>query len=197
MAARATVTVASRQLAPRNKPSAMQDSKGRTKKRKRTKQSQPRSLAVGSGYDGNSHETRIGDWFRRQCDFVIGTESPPPSSRLQLTGLDDQQRSAALSALEKFGLVHFTDVALPSDFLAELRSRASELSEQIENALARRGIQYQHSCAHSTAARAIEDTHSFKFKEVASRCLGRLDIRHGMQSEPFTDGLLTHNPRWR
>ena len=67
----------------------------------------------------------------------------------------------------------------------------------MEDALARRGIQYQHGSAHSAAARSIEASHSFKFEEVASRCLGRLDIRHGMQSAPFSDGLLTHNPFWR
>jgi hypothetical protein len=165
-------------------------------KRKRKKQSQLQRAAhsVGTARTGQASGVDPG---RRRPQFVIGDERPAPSSQFQLVGLDDQQRGVALAALEKFGLVHFTDVTLPLDFLAVLQSRAYELSTQIEGALARQGIQYQHRSAHSDAARAIEDNHSFKFKEVASRCLGRLDIRYGMQSKPFSDGLLTHNPCWR
>jgi|EP01046_Picozoa_sp_COSAG06_P020915 hypothetical protein len=168
-----------------------------SRKRKRAKKTRgPAAAATSAATPVALGETAQGLQLRHR-PFVLGADRPAPPTRLQLSGLDDEQRSAALAALEEFGLVHLTDVALPSDFLAALRSRASALSEQVEEALARRGIQYQHGSAHSSAARAVEHDQSFKFKEVASRCLGRLDIRHGMQTGAFADDLLTHNPRWR
>ena len=177
----------------------MQDPGGapaaRKRKRKRKRPLQLQTAAHSIGVTSSAHQGVVDGRPRPQ--FVVGDDRPAPSTRMQLVGLDDRQRGVALAALEKFGLVHFTDVTLPLDFLAVLQSRASELSTQIEDALVRRGIRYQHNSAHSDAARAIEDSHSFKFEEVASRCLGRLDIRHGLQSKPFSDGLLTHNPFWR
>jgi hypothetical protein len=47
------------------------------------------------------------------------------------------------------------------------------------------------------ARQAFERQHSFRFAEVASRCLGRLDIRRGLAQPPFSDALLSHNPAWR
>lgn len=40
---------------------------------------------------------------------------------------------------------------------------------------------------------ALEQEHSFQYDEVASRCLGRLDIRHGMQIPPFSQQCVISN----
>ena len=39
-----------------------------------------------------------------------------------------------------------------------------------------------------------EEDYSFSFAEVASRCLGRLDIRYGMNQPPFTSPQVLNNP---
>ena len=79
----------------------------------------------------------------------------------------------------------------------ELRTAAARSSDRIQTELRARGVRYRlDAAAHTERARALEHDRSFRYAEVASRCLGRLDIRHGLQSPPFTDPLLTHNPTW-
>jgi hypothetical protein len=139
-----------------------------------------------------------------------GGDSPAalPASRLQLVGLGPDSLSRALGLLSSHGMVVLGPATLPADFLRELKSKADEISEEVTGALQQRGIPYQMSVgnrANSTAAgdalsgsaQAFERRHSFRFVEVASRCLGRLDIRHGLQHPPFSDALLSHNPAWR
>ena len=130
-----------------------------------------------------------------------------PASRLQLVGIGPDSLSRALGLLSSHGMVVLGPSTLPADYLRSLKTKADEISEEVTSALERRGIAYQLSPGqrgtgngvgvHSGSAQAFERRHSFRFAEVASRCLGRLDIRHGLLHPPFSDELLSHNPAWR
>ena len=129
--------------------------------------------------------------------YTVGSDQPPPPTAVQLRGLAPAEQRQAGRLLRESGLVHFTDALLPQDFLAQLRTAAARSSDRIQTELRARGVRYRlDAAAHTGRARALEHDRSFRYAEVASRCLGRLDIRHGLQSPPFTDPLLTHNPTW-
>ncbi len=65
-------------------------------------------------------------------------------------------------------------------------SRLGELN--IETAVSRR---LKRMVLNETA-----QTSNFKFQEVSSRCLGRLDVRYGMDSYPFSDPRILENSPW-
>lgn len=41
-----------------------------------------------------------------------------------------------------------------------------------------------------------QQTQPFAFSDVASRCRGRIDIRHGLDRQPFSDAALVQHPGW-
>lgn len=72
------------------------------------------------------------------------------------------------------------------EILDALSERANQLQEEICGELDKRNIAWR--CGQKDAPE------EFRFREVASRCNGRMDSRHGTQDPPFTDKLLMENP---
>jgi hypothetical protein len=139
---------------------------------------------------------------------VSGSGGPrlPPATRMELAGLEAGPLARAVRLLGTHGMVVLGPATLPADFLRSLKLAADGVADEVQQALHRRGIPYQvgdgegdgggDGQAHTQSARTFERRHSFRFAEVASRCLGRLDIRHGLDHPPFSDPLLSHNPVW-
>ena len=118
------------------------DAAAEGRKRKRAKKNKDRSAASAMP-DGSSPQEQPLRRHQSGPAFAVGSHAAAPATRMQLAGLDDSEFTSAVTALEEYGLVHFTDVALPLDFLTLLRSEAAALSDQIETALRGKGIQYQ------------------------------------------------------
>ena len=106
------------------------------RKRKRAKRRKDRASASAvPALGGSSSACGSGTQPGAAAAFAVGSHAAAPATSIQLTGLDNSAFASAATALEEHGLVHFTDVALPLEFLTELRSTASALSDQIETAL--------------------------------------------------------------
>eukprot|EP01047_Picozoa_sp_COSAG01_P087715 COSAG01_NODE_20307_length_960_cov_1.232288_1_plen_259_part_10 len=120
----------------------------------------------------------------------------PPATRMELAGLEAGPLARAVRLLGTHGMVVLGPATLPADFLRSLKLAADGVADEVQQALHRRGIPYQvgegegdgggGGQAHTQSARTFERRHSFRFAEVASRCLGRLDIRHGLDHPPFS-----------
>ena len=121
-----------------------------------------------------------------------------PAAGGRLTGLAAPQLEAACGLLESHGVVALGPAVLPAELLARLAGAAARLSGEVQAELRARGIPFEAAAGAggpaAAASRALERNHSFKFHEVASRCLGRLDIRHRTDAAPFDDPLLVSNP---
>lgn len=84
--------------------------------------------------------------------------------------------------------------------MAQLTSQAANIESQICHRLTEKGNIFHvadESASISTCAsekgRAIEQSHSFQYNEVASRCLGRLDVRYKMNEKPFNEDEVVSN----
>lgn len=96
-----------------------------------------------------------------------------------------------------------SDISLiPSEIMSAMETEALNIISMICKKLTEKGIVYHakevaakqsfQSCSADNYLQQ-EQQHSFKFDEVASRCLGRLDIRHNMSKEPFNHKEIVDN----
>ena len=69
----------------------------------------------------------------------------------------------------------------PSSLIDELSSKAKQIQQEICTRLTEKKIEF-------TNSKSI-----FRFHEVASRCKGRLDVRHGTSSSPFSNPSVISN----
>ena len=83
---------------------------------------------------------------------------------------------------------HGQSTILPKETLQALEKRASSIEREICSRLDKKGIVWEVKSDDVLDQKSleIEKQHSFHYHEVASRCLGRLDIRHGMDQKPFS-----------
>lgn len=89
-----------------------------------------------------------------------------------------------------------TNATFSTDFLQTLSKRSEEIEREVCDRLDAKNIKWRVSIGNDTSALSsldIEGKNYFKFQEVASRCLGRLDVRRGTNSYPFNDPQLTQN----
>ncbi len=107
---------------------------------------------------------------------------------------------------------HENNMIVPKDTMESLSLQAMKIEAQICQRLDEENIIYHisnesngesssqnatvdmdiHSCK-SAENREKEQNHSFQYHEVASRCLGRLDIRYKMDKEPFNQPQVISN----
>jgi hypothetical protein len=97
------------------------------------------------------------------------------------------------SLFRKQGVI-ILESLLPGDkLLKDLQSKAetvqSEVCRCLDAKLGRDSYRppTRIKSAGGTQAKSKDKDSSFRFQEVASRCLGRLDIRHGMDQPPFSN----------
>jgi hypothetical protein len=124
-----------------------------------------------------------------------------------------EQTVSAHKCLKKSGFVILKSPSCPSSsstmippsLLCAMYGKAEEIQEIITARLNALNISYSNRTLFQTYTvksdkrRMIaeaEASSSFKFREVSSRCFGRLDIRYGMQEPPFTDPVLKENAPW-
>eukprot|EP01051_Picozoa_sp_SAG22_P015614 SAG22_NODE_2068_length_3054_cov_2.135025_1_plen_271_part_10 len=117
----------------------------------------------------------------------------------RVCGLGAAGLETAAGLLEDAGMVALGPAVLPTPLLQRLAAASAALSAEVQAKLRAAGIPFEAEAeggAAAAASLALERRHSFKFHEVASRCLGRLDIRHQTDRAPFDDPLLVSNPVW-
>lgn len=91
---------------------------------------------------------------------------------------------------------------ISSSVMTSMKRKATYIQQKICNKLDEKNIVYHvketdakrdiHSCTTESHLKQ-EQKHCFKFDEVASRCLGRLDIRYKMSEEPFRNAEVIDN----
>ena len=98
--------------------------------------------------------------------------------------------------------LNFGKQIFDGSFLSILKDHATAITDEICLQLDRLNLFYRNSpnAEMMTSRRAkakiieYENQYNFKYKEVSSRCFGRLDIRYKLDSHPFTSPLLAqHN----
>ena len=89
---------------------------------------------------------------------------------------------------------------LEHEHMRSLKTQAGKIEDQICTKLNQKGnifhVSEKSSSANSCISeenRKMEQDHSFRYHEVASRCLGRLDVRYKMDEAPFNDPRLVSN----
>jgi hypothetical protein len=84
---------------------------------------------------------------------------------------------------------------IPRQTLEALATEAKTIEGEICNRLDEKGKLWQvgNNDVCDMKSLELEQTHSFQYDEVASRCLGRLDIRHGMERPPFSQQSVISN----
>lgn len=121
-----------------------------------------------------------------------------------------EQTVSANKCLKKSGFVILkspssSSAVIPPSLLRTMYAKAEKIQERITARLDILNITYSNSTLFKTytvksdTRRIIaeaEASNSFKFREVSSRCFGRLDIRYGMKEYPFTDPLLNEKAPW-
>jgi len=80
-------------------------------------------------------------------------------------------------------IVRSNDRMIGKELMKTLTTKSSAIEDDICGKLKEKG--------HSFLASA--DNPNFKYDEVASRCLGRLDIRYNMDAQPFNDDKVVSN----
>lgn len=96
------------------------------------------------------------------------------------------------------------DQMIEKSHLNLMTKEAERIQEQICERLTQKGILFQvpsskndnSSTCHSNSEKEsldLEKNHSFQFYEVASRCLGRLDVRYKMNESPFNEEQVVSN----
>jgi ectoine hydroxylase-related dioxygenase (phytanoyl-CoA dioxygenase family) len=80
---------------------------------------------------------------------------------------------------------------IPSSIMTSMQNQSSYIEQKICNKLDEKGIVYH--VEETEAKRDIHACSTKKFDEVASRCLGRLDIRYKMSEEPFSNTEVVDN----
>ncbi len=81
--------------------------------------------------------------------------------------------------------------------LDSLSAKAKQIEDDICIRLRKEGRIWRAKDQEETTAQKndqLEMKSAFRYHEVASRCLGRLDIRYGMDQEPFSTGSVVDNP---
>jgi hypothetical protein len=73
---------------------------------------------------------------------------------------------------------------VPRKILEAIATRADEIEQQVCSALDARGIQWRDGGG---------ETEMFRFHEIASRCAGRMDLRHETSTPPFSDPTIVEN----
>jgi hypothetical protein len=111
--------------------------------------------------------------------------TPSPSDLTFAVEADwlEEDLSAAVEAVFKHGVVHLDGAVVPDTLLLKIRKQAAQLCEETCRALDALGIDYR------------TQTQPFSFREAASRCRGRVDVRHPfLANAPFNDARLVANP---
>ena len=91
---------------------------------------------------------------------------------------------------------------ISASMMTSMKRQAGYIEEKICNKLDEKNIVYHveetyatrdiHACSTENHLKQ-EQQHCFKFDEVASRCLGRLDVRYKMSEEPFSNAEVVEN----
>ena len=81
-------------------------------------------------------------------------------------------------------IIRSNDRMIEKELMKSLTTKSSAIEDEICSKLKGKG--------HAFLASADDSTH-FKYSEVASRCLGRLDIRYSMDAQPFNDDKVVSN----
>jgi len=101
-------------------------------------------------------------------------------------------------------IIKSKDRMIARNCMQSLTSQSAMIEDQVCTRLKKKGNVFHvseeesgaadniHSCA-SAENREIEQNHSFLYHEVASRCLGRLDIRYKMDEAPFNQNEVVSN----
>jgi hypothetical protein len=97
-------------------------------------------------------------------------------------------------------IIKSNDRMIAKNHMKSLTSQAGVIEDQICSRLKEKGNIFHvsegstsiDSCI-SEKNRKMEQNHSFQYNEVASRCLGRLDIRYKMNEPPFSEDEVVSN----
>ncbi len=86
---------------------------------------------------------------------------------------------------------------LPVELLQAMREESDKIEKVICSRLGELNIETSVSRRlKRMVLNETAQTSNFKFQEVSSRCLGRLDVRYGMDSYPFSDPRILENSPW-
>jgi hypothetical protein len=113
------------------------------------------------------------------------------TSRLFVSHAEHSFHGAGVLILQKGGNI------FSKKLLKTLRHNATAIEQDVCQRLDQVGKPWQVTTeeeAGSAASRLLEQDHCFQYQEVASRCLGRLDIRHRMDQPPFNAPDVVANP---
>ena len=124
------------------------------------------------------------DRFNRHGFVCLDPSSDSPSS----------SHSSHASIIDQDLLQAMWEAAVEID--KEVSSRLKELDICFSNETLTTVSKGMHT-TRSERSRLIEEAEmnsSFKFLEISSRCFGRLDIKYGMDKEPFDDKRLKEHP---
>lgn len=113
------------------------------------------------------------------------------TSRLFVSHAEHSFHSSGVLILQKDGNI------FSKKLLKTLRQNATTIEQDVCQRLDQVGKPWQVTTAEeagSAASRQLEQDHCFQYQEVASRCLGRLDIRHRMDQPPFNAPDVVANP---
>eukprot|EP00045_Choanoeca_perplexa_P009088 m.85859 g.85859 ORF g.85859 m.85859 type:complete len:276 (-) comp14743_c0_seq3:1818-2645(-) len=96
---------------------------------------------------------------------------------------DTDELQLAAEALFRHGVVHLSSNLLDTTTITKLRTNIDRVCDETIAQLDRLGVDY------------CNQQEPFSYKEAASRCRGRVDVRHpDLQQAPFTNSSVTHQP---
>lgn len=78
--------------------------------------------------------------------------------------------------------------------LKKLRTKATEIESDLCRRLDEEGKPWQAIDSQSASSRQLEQDNAFQYREVASRCFGRLDTRYKMDEQPFNSSEVVNHP---
>eukprot|EP00730_Choanoeca_flexa_P000832 TRINITY_DN10355_c0_g2_i1.p2 TRINITY_DN10355_c0_g2~~TRINITY_DN10355_c0_g2_i1.p2 ORF type:complete len:275 (+),score=47.35 TRINITY_DN10355_c0_g2_i1:3501-4325(+) len=110
----------------------------------------------------------------------------PSNSDLVFDTIDawnDDELQLAAEALFKHGVIHLAACHLDEATTTKLRAAMDRIVEDITSHLNALGVEYR------------QQQEPFSYKEAASRCRGRIDVRHpDLQRSPFTNSSVAQQP---
>jgi hypothetical protein len=85
------------------------------------------------------------------------------------------------------------DTFFEQDLLVSMTKQAQQIECDICEKLSKEGKTWQIEENGMSKSLKVEKDYAFRYQEVSSRCLGRLDIRYGMDQPPFTNKSIVTN----
>ena len=125
-----------------------------------------------------------------------------PNHKALVSSVSTTSVDTAVPIMREYGVVIVNscgnDMVFPTGLLESLSKRSAEIENEVCDRLDEINLTWRVRVDQDVAAASsltLEGKHSFRYQEVASRCLGRLDVKKGTNSSPFNDPDIVSNTK--